>query len=186
VCIWSCHQEASKADLVLVLDHQNVKWWWCLSDFKGHSSAFNLDQTIRYSKIPFDLARKGTLCGKKNRFVLTLVVCSHHVRGLLCNLAIIEGLTKKTFVGKKLIAVLLVWCLPVHCSSVEYFLCILWCVGDRESFRAYNLARYKTSSHYGRARLERELHMPPCFDYGMPYAPLCMTYMTRATTTLGV
>ena len=59
-------------------------------------------QTIRYSKVSLDLAKKSTLYGKKNCFGLTLVVCSHHFRGYSCNLAIIEGLTKKTFVRKRI------------------------------------------------------------------------------------
>ena len=41
------------------------KWQWCLYDFKGHSSAFNLSQTIRYSKISLDLA-VPFLCGSTN------------------------------------------------------------------------------------------------------------------------
>ena len=37
-----------------------LKWHWCVYDFKGDSSAFNLSQTIRYPKIYLDLARKST------------------------------------------------------------------------------------------------------------------------------
>ena len=58
---WSCCQEAWKLCLVLALDHNNVNWWWCLYDFKGHSSASNHSQTVRYSKIPVTLAKKGPL-----------------------------------------------------------------------------------------------------------------------------
>jgi hypothetical protein len=35
VGIWSFHQEAWKPCLVVVLDHNNVNWWWRLYDFKG-------------------------------------------------------------------------------------------------------------------------------------------------------
>ena len=59
VGVWSFHQEAWKPCLLLVLDHNNVNWWWRLYDLKGHSSASNHSQTIRYSKIPIDLAKKG-------------------------------------------------------------------------------------------------------------------------------
>jgi hypothetical protein len=35
VGFWSFHQEAWKPCLVVVLDHNNVNWWWRLYDFKG-------------------------------------------------------------------------------------------------------------------------------------------------------
>ena len=62
---------------------------------RGIAAPSIFSQTIRYSKVSLDLAKKSTLYGKKNRFGLPLVVCSHHFRGYSCNLAIIEGLTKK-------------------------------------------------------------------------------------------
>ena len=80
----------------LVLDHQ-----FFLNDdgasmiLRGIAAPSIFSQTIRYSKVSLDLAKKSTLYGKKNRFGLPLVVCPHHFRGYSCNLAIIEGLTKK-------------------------------------------------------------------------------------------
>jgi hypothetical protein len=67
--------------LVLALDHNNVNWWWCLYDFKGHSSASNHSQTVGYSKIPITWAKKGPL--RLKIALLTLVVHTHHVRGYL-------------------------------------------------------------------------------------------------------
>ena len=69
---------------------------------RGIAAPSIFSQTIRYSKVSLDLAKKSTLYGKKNRFCLTLVVCSHHFRGYSCNLAIIEGLTKKTLIRKRI------------------------------------------------------------------------------------
>ena len=68
---------------------------------RGIAAPSIFSQTIRYSKVSLDFAKKSTLHGKKTRFGLPLVVCSHHFRGYLCNLAIIEGLTKKTLIRKR-------------------------------------------------------------------------------------
>jgi len=41
---------------------------------RGIAAPSIFSQTIRYSKVSLDLAKKSTLYGKKNRFFLTLVV----------------------------------------------------------------------------------------------------------------
>jgi len=62
--------------LELVLDHQ----FFFLNDdgasmiLRGIAAPSIFSQTIRCSKVSLDLAKKGTLYGKKNRFCLTLVV----------------------------------------------------------------------------------------------------------------
>jgi len=87
---WSFRQEAWTPCLVVVLDHNNVNWWWCLYDLKGHSSASNHSQTFRYSKI--------SLVSKKRTFIGWKLLCWHWlciriILGLF--IAIIDGLTKK-------------------------------------------------------------------------------------------
>ena len=121
--IWSFRQEAWAWTpcLVVVLGHNNMKWWWRLYDLKGHSSASNHSQTFRYSKI--------SLVSKKRTFIGWKLLCWHWlciriILGLF--IAIIDGLTKNR-VGK---SCCLLWCVPVHCSldcSLHFML------GDRES-----------------------------------------------------
>ena len=41
---------------------------------RGIAAPSIFSQTIRYSKVSLDLAKKSTLYGKKNRFFLTLVI----------------------------------------------------------------------------------------------------------------
>jgi hypothetical protein len=85
--IWSW-----KPCLVLVLDHQYVKWWR-VCDLKGHGSAFNHSQTIRCSKIPLTFSKKRTYSGWK--LLCWQWWCIPIMLGdIYCIFAIIDGLTK--------------------------------------------------------------------------------------------
>lgn len=145
VGIWSFRQEAWKPCLVLALDHNNVNWWWRLYDLKGHSSASNHSQTVRYSKISL-LAKKDLY--RLKIALLTLAVYTHHIRAIYSY----HRWTNKKPCRKKLLSFML-WCVPVHRSFWVLF--ALNALGDRESSIApiVGVLRLKSYSHCGKARL---------------------------------
>ena len=124
--IWSFRQEAWKPCLVLALDHNNVNWWWRLYDLKGHSSASNHSQTVRYSKIPL-FSKKRTFLGWK--LLCWHWLCIRIILGLF--IAIIDGLTKN-LVGKSCC----LFCYDVYQCIVVFEYCLhlmLWGTGNHPS-----------------------------------------------------